>query len=309
VIRKSDWGVSAAHFGTVNPASVGEEKAAQNWAAIAAHLMAQSNGRTLCGWIASADVSEDTIDEAQARIVAAFHRQAARGFIAISNDVVPLLFAAPIAGQGGVLVAGTGSCACGARRGDRLEFARSGGYEFWLSDEGSAFWMGLLGLRAAARAFERGRPSKLVRLAERRFGAPIPTLGRSLARSVDAKVRLAEFAIDVLSSLDAEPEATCIVFSSASALAGAAETIRRRLGFAPTEFVVGMAGGLFENEPFRRIVEAHLAENGCRATHVVADGRQSLELAADGRRHCETLRNAGLAVVAVELGTNGGQLP
>jgi N-acetylglucosamine kinase-like BadF-type ATPase len=60
------------------------------------------------------------------------------------------------------LIAGTGSVAYGGtQEGDR---ARAGGWGYLLSDEGSAFWIGLQGVRAALRAFDgRGPDTDLVR--------------------------------------------------------------------------------------------------------------------------------------------------
>ncbi len=66
-----------------------------------------------------------------------------------------------------VLIAGTGSVAYGGTRDGQR--ARAGGWGYLLSDEGSAFWIGLQGVRASLRAFDGRGPETLLlpRLSER----------------------------------------------------------------------------------------------------------------------------------------------
>ena len=81
--------------------------------------------------------------------------------IVIESDVFAVLSAATSAGPGIGLIAGTGSIA-GFVSDDGRRLIK-GGWGFLLGDEGSGFWIGLAGLRAAI-AFEEGRgPSTSLR--------------------------------------------------------------------------------------------------------------------------------------------------
>jgi N-acetylglucosamine kinase-like BadF-type ATPase len=110
-----------------------------------------------------------------------------------SNDVVPLVLAPPVSGDGLALVAGTGSTCIGVSPGGAA--ARVGGHEYLLSDEGSGYQIGLAALRAAMRGYEGTGPCTALSTA---VGADLPALARELVASPDAKTRVAEFAVTAL---------------------------------------------------------------------------------------------------------------
>src|SRR5207245_11814073 len=66
----------------------------------------------------------------------------------VTGDAIAALYAGNPAGCGVVLISGTGSIAFG--RNEEGEERRAGGWGHLIGDEGSAVWIGLEGLRAAA---------------------------------------------------------------------------------------------------------------------------------------------------------------
>ncbi|HVL15649.1 MAG TPA: BadF/BadG/BcrA/BcrD ATPase family protein, partial [Gemmata sp.] len=76
--------------------------------------------------------------------------------ISVANDATLLFAAGTPEGWGLAMVAGTGSIAFTLDR-DGNE-ARAGGWGYLMGDEGSAFRLGLLGLRAACRAADNIGP-------------------------------------------------------------------------------------------------------------------------------------------------------
>jgi N-acetylglucosamine kinase-like BadF-type ATPase len=77
--------------------------------------------------------------------------------LTVANDATLLFAAGTPEGWGLAIVAGTGSIAFTLDREGRE--ARAGGWGYLMGDEGSAFHLGLLGLRAACRAADRIGPS------------------------------------------------------------------------------------------------------------------------------------------------------
>ncbi|MFA0778300.1 MAG: hypothetical protein PVTTEEND_002014, partial [Candidatus Fervidibacter sp.] len=77
----------------------------------------------------------------------------------VDNDGI-IAHAGALAGEDGVVVvAGTGAIAIGIAKGQRV---RVDGMGHWFGDEGSAAWITLQALRAAARAQDgRGKPTRL----------------------------------------------------------------------------------------------------------------------------------------------------
>ncbi|HLW67953.1 MAG TPA: BadF/BadG/BcrA/BcrD ATPase family protein [Gemmataceae bacterium] len=78
----------------------------------------------------------------------------------VENDSVLLLAAGTPQGWGLAVVAGTGSIAFARNRDGRME--RSGGWGYVLGDEGSAYSLGLGGLRAVARASDGSAPATIL---------------------------------------------------------------------------------------------------------------------------------------------------
>ncbi|MBX9578853.1 MAG: hypothetical protein K2X87_00970, partial [Gemmataceae bacterium] len=93
--------------------------------------------------------------------------------LSVANDAALLFAAGTPGGWGLAVIAGTGSN-CLTLGPDGRE-ARAGGWGYLMGDEGSAFRVGLLGLRAACRAADRvGEPTALVGAFLARLGSADP---------------------------------------------------------------------------------------------------------------------------------------
>ncbi|MCW2859091.1 MAG: Xylose isomerase domain protein barrel, partial [Actinoallomurus sp.] len=137
-------------YGSVNPASVGPEPAARTQRELFADVAAALDGRPGAGWVATAAVDLTGGEDEALRLGELARAAGVRGRLLVSNDAVPWLVAPPLSGRGVVLVCGTGSGFVAAD-GESVMW-RVGGCEYLGSDEGSAFALGLAGLRAAVRA-------------------------------------------------------------------------------------------------------------------------------------------------------------
>ncbi|GLU47706.1 hypothetical protein Nans01_20570 [Nocardiopsis ansamitocini] len=81
----------------------------------------------------------------------------------VGDDITVAFAAGSAAGDGVVLISGTGAVAARLYGGEVVR--RCDGYGWWLGDEGSAVWLATEGVRAALAALDgRGRPTVLVDL-------------------------------------------------------------------------------------------------------------------------------------------------
>ena len=152
--------------------------------------------------------------------------------------------------HGVAVVAATGATAWGLRADDGREVAM-GGWGSLLGDEGSAYALGLSGLRAAVRSYE-GRdptPTHLVEAICQHYGLARENFHRGLIRLAYQKplsrAEIAGLAV-VVTRLAAQndPLAACITAKAAGDLAALALHAARQL-FRPEEaFEMVIAGGL-----------------------------------------------------------------
>ena len=222
-------------FGPVNPASVGRAGTLAQWCELLG--WATGHGTEVVGWIASASVAPGTVDDVTAMIEQAAARTGLHGTIVVSNDILPLLLAPPVAGHGVALIAGTGS-GCVARCAGRT--VRVGGHEYVLSDDGSGYWIGLRGLRAASRAQDGTGPGTLLVAHAVRFGdCSIPVLGRRLAQSSAVKSEVSRFAPHVIAAADAgDSVASAIVRQAVERLVAMVSTAARHVHGAKVPLAV-----------------------------------------------------------------------
>ncbi len=157
----------------------------------------------------------------------------------ICNDAVGLLLARE--SEIVTIVAGTGSVAEARTPGGSV--IRRGGDEWVVSDSGSAFWLGLKGIRAAYMAAEGGPDTALSKClveqfapfpgggAERDLHEAIQDIGRNLAGvGTGTKSAIASFAPQVTRQAElGDDEAQKIVRNEAQELAGAAARVYRAL--------------------------------------------------------------------------------
>ena len=162
----------------------------------------------------------------------------------VTTDYEIALEAAVGAGQGVVLIAGTGSVAYG--RNAAGETARAGGYGPWVGDEGSAFDIGRRAVAAVARNRDTSAPPTLLSIA-------IPAaldcpnwdelVDRTMKNPDDVFPKL--FPV-VAAAADAEDSAAKeILFAAAVGLGNLAMIVVRRLGLLDQEFPLVKSGGVF----------------------------------------------------------------
>ena len=167
------------------------------------------------------------------------------GRVSVANDAKLLFAAGTPEGWGVAIVAGTGSIAFALNRSGSE--ARAGGWGYLMGDEGSAFRLGLLGLRAACRCADGiGEPTELLQAYLAKLGSNdprefIPAVYRG-AWDKAAIARLAPIVLDLAASGDGAARA---IFESetmelARTVAGAVAN-----GQLPTDGIpVALTGGL-----------------------------------------------------------------
>jgi sugar phosphate isomerase/epimerase/N-acetylglucosamine kinase-like BadF-type ATPase len=181
-------------YGSVNPASVGAEIAARTLRTLLGDVAAALDGEPGAGWIATAAVDLTEGGDEPDRLRDLARAAGVRGRLLVSNDSVPWLVAPPLSGRGVVLVCGTGS---GFIASDGVNGpCRVGGCEYLGSDEGSAFALGLAGLRAAVRAGDGRGPATTIgaRLTALTDGRSPAELARELAAEAFPKAAVAALA-------------------------------------------------------------------------------------------------------------------
>ena len=206
--------------------------------------------------------SADTPEAALAAQLAAGFIKAAK--IIAENDAMAALKGAH-AGQPGIIcIAGTGSITLGIDRRGQLE--RAGGWGWLLGDEGSAFWIGREGLRAALRAQEGWGPTtallpafqahfqveKLIQVKRVVFSAGFGAQGFAA---------LAPLVADAAENGDSA--AGDILGQAGQELAASVRAVARRLDFGLKPVPVAPVGGAFEHfAGLRHAFEADLGADG-----------------------------------------------
>ncbi|MFG2041324.1 BadF/BadG/BcrA/BcrD ATPase family protein [Dactylosporangium sp. NPDC048998] len=263
----ADGATWTACYPTVNPASSGAGADA-TLAALCADLRDRLTGRW-AGWFAGATVDADTVDAQAERLRRA---GAPAADLVLSNDLVPMVWGVPaLAGTGVAVVCGTGSGHFGARADGAT--ARAGGCEYLGSDEGSAFDLGLRGLRAAVRAGDgRGPATKLTALLAAHAGRQVTDLARGLALGASPKRPLAALAPLVCSAwLDGDAVAARLVAEAVEELALGVRAVAGRLEL-PAPYGVAVLGGLLTGRPqLRELLQARLTASGAGVVVHVPD--------------------------------------
>jgi N-acetylglucosamine kinase-like BadF-type ATPase len=173
--------------------------------------------------------------------------------LTIANDATLLFAAGTPEGWGLAIVAGTGSIAFTLDR--EGNDARAGGWGYLLGDEGSAFRMGLLGLRAACRAADNvGEPTSLLGILLEKLGSREPRdLIPAVYRGTWDKAFIANLAPVVLAAAaSGDRVATAIFESEVRELAKTAAGAVAAGGLPRDNLPVALTGGLvIENAMYR----------------------------------------------------------
>lgn len=245
--------------GSVNPASVGAAAAERGLLDLLRALARGLDGQPAAGWLATAALDAG----APQREVDRFARLAAAagltGTLVVSRDILPLLLAPPLRGRGVAVVCGTGS---GFLASDGVRAPRSiGGCEYLGSDEGSAFALGLGGLRAAVRGADgRGAPTALGAAIAAYADTSAVDLARRLAQQPYPKGSVAALSAAVCRCwLDGDPVAGQVVGAALDELLHGVRTARDAAQLTE-DWSATLTGGVFRGCPeFAEILRARIA--------------------------------------------------
>ena len=205
------------------------------------------------------------------------NRQRLAHQLIITNDALPVIFAAADDGVAIALIAGTGSVAVGRNRSGKL--SRCGGWGSLLGDEGSGYQIALSGLRAAVRCADRRGPQTtlLGRMLDHfHLQQPmelIPTIyADEMSRSTIAK--LATIVFDEAASDDVESLA--IIDRAADELCLLVSTLATELAMNDELITLGFSGGVllhqadFLQSIGRRLQKQAIETRLARIEHPVA---------------------------------------
>lgn len=178
-------------------------------------------------------------------------------YVWISHDAASNLAGASAGGPGIVVIAGGGSIAYGVD--DNGNEFRAGGMGYLMGDEGSAWWIGLRAIHAAAGAADgRGDDTDLLPYVLEHYSIPTIRHIVSILYGPDfRRDQVSALAPDVVRIAHDDAVAREIVTAAGIRLARLANAVARRL-FADQERVnVYPTGGVFQagpliTEPFRR---------------------------------------------------------
>jgi N-acetylglucosamine kinase-like BadF-type ATPase len=191
------------------------------------------------------------------------------GRVSIANDATLLFAAGTPEGWGLAVVAGTGSIAFTIDR-DGKE-GRTGGWGYLMGDEGSAFRLGKLALRAACRAADRiGPPTKLLPALLEKLGSDNPRdFIPAVYRGAWDKAAIAGFAPVVLDLVESDDVARGIFEEQVRELAKTAAGAVANAGLSPEDVPVALTGGLvLRSERYRDRFLTELRARGVTPGHV-----------------------------------------
>lgn len=222
-------------------------------------------------WLASAAIDGAAVKREIGRYAAAARAAGLRADLVVSNDVTPLLLNASAEASLVIAVCGTGS---GFLATDgRSAPARVGGCEYLGSDEGSAFDLGLRGLRAAVRGLDGRAPvTALSDLLTAQAGAPVAELARGLARLPFPKSRVAALAPIVLQAwLDSDPAAAGVVHEVIGELLLGVRAAATAAGLSPG-WRLSVTGGVMTGCPeFFALLAKEAANLGADPVELICD--------------------------------------
>jgi N-acetylglucosamine kinase-like BadF-type ATPase len=183
--------------------------------------------------------------------------------LSVANDATLLFAAGTPEGWGLAMVAGTGSIAFTLDKNGKE--ARAGGWGYLLGDEGSAFRMGLLGLRAACRSADGiTPPTKLLPVLLKKLGTSDPReFIPAVYRGVWDKAAIAGLAPVVLEFASTDDTARAIIESETLELAKTAAGAVANGGLSRDGVPVALTGGLLlQSRAFREKFLANLRACG-----------------------------------------------
>lgn len=286
-------------FPSANPASVGAAAANAVWRRVLSAVHARRDGQVVSAWIGTAAFGPAGTWPALEEVQSLGDRLGLRGDVVVCNDLLPLLLAPPLGGIGVVLAVGTGT-GCWAADGHAITAV--GGMEYLASDQGSAWQLGLDGLRAATKAADgRGPATSLSHHLVAAGGEGVDALARRLAAAPYPKAGVAALAPLVCDAwLDGDGVAAEVVDAALGELVSAVAAASRRVALDRADVLLG--GGVLRGcPPFADALTHRLRGAGLRPLPALADPVASLvhlaagptgqptKLVATARRECRLL--------------------
>ncbi|TAN06519.1 MAG: ATPase [Rhodanobacteraceae bacterium] len=222
--------------------------------------------------------------------------------VALASDAVTSHAGALGGEPGAVLAAGTGAVVVAI--GPHRQFHHVDGWGPWFGDDGSGAWLGLAGLRAAARAHDgRGPATRLCEAAWQQFDSPEALALKLSMDDNPARIAAAFVPAIVRAAEHADPVAIDLIHTAASALAQSALAGAAALKDV-TPLPVAIVGGLTELgaillDPLRAaLARSALPLQVCTARGTSLDGAR--RLATDGGIHEPWIVRAGTRRVGAE---------
>ena len=143
--------------GTINHYGAGVPQVKENFATIAANLLAEM-GSLPCTFFVGNSALDGQADDSMVRDLTDGVFEPSN--VVFHSDVYIALLSFTMGNPGAVLVSGTGSMACGVDA--EGTYHTAGGWGQVLGDEGSAYHLALNGIKAALRAFDEvSEPTQL----------------------------------------------------------------------------------------------------------------------------------------------------
>ena len=188
----------------------------------------------------------------------------------VVNDAVPLLNSGKGIGIGVALIAGTGSLAWG--RNANGQTARSGGWGYLFSDEGSAFGIGRAVLNAVSRAVDgRGEQTRLVAdvIEHLKLSSPQDIVTAVYSHDVPRAVVANTASLAFSASAQGDSVAREILRQAASELAAMAVVTARRLALQSALSLSITGAVLLQNSGFRHQVIAEIEAAGAKLDQTI----------------------------------------
>jgi N-acetylglucosamine kinase-like BadF-type ATPase len=251
--------------GPSNPLRIGFDQAFLALASAADHVLTAAKldaGQisAVCAGLAGAG-QKHVVKRVMAFLVETFPQ----AVVHVTTDLDVALEAAVGAGEGVILIAGTGSAAYGRNAAGKT--VRTGGYGAWVGDEGSAFDIGRRAVAAMARSRDGLAPVTL--LSDMVPAAlALPTwealIEKTSASPHEAFPKIFPIVLEAAGAEDTT--ANEILFTAALALAQLASAAIHKLGLQKARFTLAKVGGVHGHlESFDRALDALLASGAPQA--------------------------------------------
>jgi len=244
-----------AQGGSCNYHSIGLEQAATTLEGVFNSLMNQEEIQVSCVVVglAGLDTPQDRVilTEVLLQCLAAANITATQ--VIVDNDALLTLKAAVGQNNGVILIAGTGSIACGIT--EAGQNTRVGGWGYQVGDEGSGYFIGKAALKHVLRAYDgRDEPSGVPAAIMRKLSlSDAAELIQWVYSSQFSVQRVAALAPAVLRLAEAgDVQATKIIDHACRELVHLVWTAICKLNLKELPFTVVLCGGLLEDTAFRQ---------------------------------------------------------